>query len=98
MVVDLRVDFGVLDAMQRSLVVVADRFEGLGGQAGVETRIWGGSHVRSVMGEFGENWKSHRGRLIEDVRKLGERCAGTVEVFGGVDGGLARSVQGTRAR
>jgi hypothetical protein len=95
---DLRVDFAVLDAMQRSLVAVAERFEGLGAQAGAEVRIWGGSHVRSAMEEFADNWKSHRGKLTEDLRRLGERCAGTVEVFRGVDAGLAHSVQGSPPR
>ena len=82
---DLLVDFVVLDAMQRSLVKVAGQFEGLGGQA--QAPIWGGSHVRAAMEEFAENWKVHRGKLTEDVRKLGERCAATVEVFRGVDAG-----------
>jgi hypothetical protein len=50
------------------------------------------------MEEFADNWKSHRGKLSEDLRKLGERCAGTVEVFRGVDAGLAHSVQGSPPR
>jgi hypothetical protein len=95
LVADLRVDFAVLDAMQRSLVAVAERFEGSGGQVGAEVRIWGGPQVRSAMEEFAENWKAHRGKLTEDIRKLGERCGGTVEVFRGVDAGLAGSVQGS---
>jgi hypothetical protein len=98
LVADLRVDFVVLQTMQRSLVAVADRFEELGGQAAEEARIWGGSRVRSAMEEFADNWKSHRGKLTEDLRKLGERCGGTVEVFQGVDAGLAGSVQGPAPR
>jgi hypothetical protein len=98
LVADLRVDFVVLQAMQRSMVAVAERFEELGGQAREEARIWGGSHVRAAMGEFAENWRSHRGRLTEDLRKLGDGCGATVEMFQGVDVGLAGSAPGPTPR
>lgn len=95
---DLQIDFGVLAAMHQSLVAVAQRFEALEDQTAADVRVWGGSHVRSAMEEFSGNWKVHRGKLTEDVRKLGERCAATVEVFRDVDAGLGRSVPGSPRR
>jgi len=95
---DLQIDFASLEAMNRSLIAVAGRFEELTGQTTAEPRIWGGSHVRSAMEEFAGNWESHRRKLTEDARKLGEHCAVAVEVFRGVDSGLARSVQGPSPR
>jgi hypothetical protein len=91
---DLKVDFTVLRNLQQSLVAVAREFEELHERRDLDKQIWGGSHTRSAMDDFGSNWDRHREELTEHIRKLGEQCGGVCEVFQGVDQAVARAAGG----
>jgi hypothetical protein len=81
----LRVDFAALGDMQASLAVVARDFGGLHEQRGDLEKIWGSRAVREVMGDFADNWTTHRDRMCENIEELGRHCADTVRWFHEVD-------------
>jgi hypothetical protein len=88
---DLTVDYVVLDGIARSLSRVIAEFETMHERRDEDAPIWGGPRVRSAMGQFASNWDIHREALSEQIRALGEKCAGVAEEFRTVDEALARS-------
>jgi hypothetical protein len=81
----LRVDYATLGRIQTSLALVARDFEGLHEQRGELEKVWGSRAVRNVMGDFADNWTTHRGRLREQIEELSKHCADTVRWFHEVD-------------
>jgi hypothetical protein len=88
----LRVERATLEHMQQSLSAVARNFEGLHEQREDLEKIWGTRAMRDVMGDFADNWTTHRDKLREHIEELGKNCEETLRCFGEVDAALAAAL------
>jgi hypothetical protein len=88
----LRVDYTTLENMQQSLAVIARNFERLHEQPGELAKIWGTRAMRDAMGDFADNWTTHRDKLRERIEELGKHCEGTLRCFREVDTAMASAV------
>lgn len=84
----LRVDSAVLEHLHLSLAALARSFEGLHERREELEKIWGSHAMRSAMGDFADNWTTHRDKLRGKIEELAEHCEGTVRCFREVDTAL----------
>ena len=91
----LRVDQATLEHMHLSLSALARSFEGMHEQREELDHIWGTHAMRHAMGEFADNWTTHRDKLRGKIEELAEQCRGTLACFEGVDAVLSSSLTPT---
>jgi hypothetical protein len=87
MMVDLRVDYIMLDNLRQSLGDVAERLEHIRVDSEVTGRAWGGTVLRRSMEEFVGNWGIHREKVTSALRDLADDRKGVAETFLAVEQG-----------
>jgi hypothetical protein len=85
----LRVDFATLENLQHSLALLAGSFERMHEQREELDHIWGTREMRHAMGEFADNWTTHRDKLSKKIEELTDYCEGTLRTFHEVDVAIA---------
>jgi hypothetical protein len=78
--------------MRQSLAAVARNFEELHEQRAELAKIWGSRAMCNVMGDFADNWTTHREKLREHIEELRKRCEVTAQWFHDVDAGVASAL------
>ncbi|GAA2560577.1 MULTISPECIES: hypothetical protein [Streptomyces] len=59
---------------------------------------WGSSEIADAMDEFVDNWDDHRGKLLENVKTVGELVKSTIDGFSGADARLAEELRRARKK
>ena len=88
----LRVDRATLENLHLSLAALARSFEGLHEHREELGKVWGTHAMGKAMGDFYDNWTTHRDRLRGHIEKLAEHCEGTLQCFGEADTALASAI------
>ena len=91
---DLKIDYAVLDALQRSLTFVNEEFKSLGGDVNDIDHAsgWGSEKIRSGMDTFQHNWRDHRAKLESAIDALLQMVTQTTQVFTDADRQLAEAM------
>lgn len=87
--VDLRVNYTVLDQSRSSLEQITQALEGATRHSDGLDGIWGNGDVAGAMADFVDNWDRHRGELLESLRSVAEQCGATCDTFRGTDSQLS---------
>lgn len=86
---DLKVDFEVLGATERSLDRLKSEFDNIEDRRDDTRDIWGHQEVREAMDEFAGNMDHHREDLSKEIEDVGKKVEATIEAFEEADQKLA---------
>jgi hypothetical protein len=89
----LRIDRASLEGMRLSLAAVARKFEDLHEWREEHAHIWGTHAIRTVMGDFADNWTTHRDKLRGHIEELAKNCEETLRTFHEVDAALTAAIR-----
>lgn len=82
-----------LDVLAVDLGVLADQFDGANDLAGYMWNTWGQLNANLSMNDFADNWKIHRGSLVDDMRKYQEKVQKIDQFWAAGDTELAQSFE-----
>ncbi|HLH83267.1 MAG TPA: hypothetical protein VKV38_08380 [Trebonia sp.] len=89
---DLKVDYQLLDSVERSLSRLLSEFQNIKAQTGSYDGAMGSGAVASAMDGFAGNWNDHRKDLIGSMQSLGEMVSQTRQQFQNTDSKLSSSL------
>jgi hypothetical protein len=89
---DLKVDYQLLDSIERSLTSLYSEFRNIRAQAGVYDGAMGSGDVASAMDGFAGNWDDHRKNLLSSIQVLGTMVSETRQQFQNTDNKLTSSL------
>lgn len=89
---DLKVDYQLLDSIERNLSNLVSQFENIEAQTGSYDSAFGSSDISGAMGNFAGNWDSHRKQIVSSMKSLGQMVSATKKHFQDADDKLAASL------
>jgi uncharacterized protein YukE len=89
---DLKVDYQLLDSIERNLSSLISDFQNMQTQVGAYDGAMGSGAIASAMDGFATNWNDHKKTLISSMQALGKMVSETKQRFQGADNKLASSV------
>jgi hypothetical protein len=89
---DLKVDYQLLDSIERSLTSLYLEFSNLQAQTGDYDGAMGSGDVASAMDGFAGNWNDHRKDLLSSIQSLGKMVSETRQQFQDTDNKLKGSL------
>lgn len=94
---DLKVDYQLLDSIERSLSSLLSEFQNIQAQTGGYDRAMGSGDVASAMDGFAGNWNDHRKNLISSIQSLGKMVSETKQQFQNADNKLKTTLTQKRS-
>jgi hypothetical protein len=89
---DLKVDYQLLDSIERSLTSLHSEFSNIQAQTGDYDGAMGSGDVASAMDGFAGNWNDHRKDLLSSIQSLGQMVSETKQQFQQTDNKLKGSL------
>jgi hypothetical protein len=89
---DLKVDYQLLDSIERSLSSLQSEFSNIQAQTGAYDGAMGSGDVASAMDGFAGNWNDHRQDLLNSIETLGKMVSETIAQFQKTDNKLKSSL------
>lgn len=89
---DLKVDYQLLDSIERSLTSLHSEFQNIKTQTGAYDGAMGSGDVASAMDGFAGNWDDHRKNLLSSIQTLGTMVSETKRQFQKADNKLKNSL------
>ena len=89
---DLKVDYQLLDSIERSLTSLHSEFQNIKSQTGAYDGAMGSGDVASAMDGFSGNWDDHRKDLLNSIQSLGKMVSETKQQFQTTDNKLKNSL------
>jgi len=89
---DLKVDYQLLDSIERSLSSLYSEFSNIQAQTGAYDGAMGSGDVASAMDGFAGNWNDHRKDLLSSIQSLGKMVSETRQQFQNTDNKLTSSL------
>jgi hypothetical protein len=89
---DLKVDYQLLDSIERNLTSLVSQFQNIEVQTGSYDAAFGSSDITSAMGNFAGNWDYHRKQMISSMESLGQMVTATKKHFQDTDDKLKASL------
>ena len=89
---DLKVDYQLLDSIERSLSSLQSEFSNIQAQTGSYDGAMGSGDVASAMDGFAGNWNDHRKDLLSSIQTLGKMVSETKQQFQNTDNKLKSSL------
>ena len=89
---DLKVDYQLLDSIERSLTSLQSEFQNIKAQTGSYDGAMGSGDVASAMDGFSGNWDDHRKDLLNSIQSLGKMVSETKQQFQQADNKLKSSL------
>lgn len=89
---DLKVDYQLLDSIERSLTSLHSEFQNIKAQTGAYDGAMGSGDVASAMDGFAGNWDDHRKALLSSIQSLGKMVSETMQQFRNTDNKLKHSL------
>lgn len=89
---DLKVDYQLLDLIERSLSSLHSEFQNIKAQTSAYNGDMGSGAVASAMDGFAGDWNDHRETLLNSIQKLGTMISETRRQFQNTDNTLAGSI------
>jgi hypothetical protein len=84
---------GDLDAIRDGLKTLIDEFAGAIDFTNDSKGIWGQSNAERSMGDFADNWRIHRDKMTDRMKKLKDTVEKVAAQWGDADQKLAESFQ-----
>lgn len=81
-----------LAALVADLDVLISEFEGALDLENDNDHIWGQLNANLSMGDFADNWTSHRNKMIEAMKKFREKVSGVNDAWADADRQLRDSL------
>jgi hypothetical protein len=89
---DLKVDYQLLDSIERNLSSLVSEFQNIEVQEGSYDSAMGSGDIVGAMGNFAGNWDYHRKKLVSSMEALGTMVSETRQSFQKTDCQLASSL------
>ena len=89
---DLKVDYQMLDATEKSLSTLVSEFQNIKAQEQGYEGAMGSGDIAGALGSFSGNWDYHRKKLIGSMQALGQMVSETKDKFRETDKKLASSI------
>jgi hypothetical protein len=89
---DLKVDYQLLDSIERSLTSLYSEFSNIKAQTSAYDGAMGSGDVASAMDGFAGNWNDHRKDLLNSIQSLGKMVGETRQQFQNTDNKLKGSL------
>jgi hypothetical protein len=89
---DLKVDYQLLDSIERSLSALYSEFQNIKARTGAYDGDLGSGTVASAMDGFAGNWNDHRASLLNSIQTLGMIVSETRQQFQNTDNKLTSSI------
>ena len=89
---DLKVDYQLLDSIERDLGNLVSQFEHIEAQTGSYDGAMGSSDIVGAMGGFSGNWDHHREQMVGSMQALGQMVSSTKNHFRDADDKLKSSL------
>jgi hypothetical protein len=89
---DLKVDYQLLDSIERSLTSLSSEFSNIKAQTSGYDGAMGSGDVASAMDGFAGNWNDHRKDLLSSIQTLGKMVSETRQQFQRADNKLKSSL------
>lgn len=89
---DLKVDYQLLDSIERSLSTLVSEFQNIQAQAGGYDGAMGSADIAGAMGSFAGNWDYHRKQIVGSMQSLGQMVSQTRKHFQDTDSRLKASL------
>jgi hypothetical protein len=89
---DLKVDYQLLDSIERSLTSLYSEFSNIKAQTGDYDGAMGSGDVTSAMDGFAGDWDDHRKDLLSSIQSLGKMVSETKQQFQNTDNKLKGSL------
>jgi hypothetical protein len=84
---------GDLDSIRDGLQTLTDEFAGAIHFTDDSKGIWGQQNAEHTMGDFAKNWRIHRDKMTDRMKKLKDKVEKVAEHWGDADQQLADSFQ-----
>ena len=94
---DLKVDYYALEDSVTQLDSIRGSLEGLEGKTKATEDEWGHHKIADAMDEFSGNMDYNRGKLVDEVKAMGQMAEGTLEAFRKVETELASAFDKEKA-
>ncbi|MFF4748330.1 type VII secretion target [Streptomyces sp. NPDC002514] len=96
---DQTADLARIKESARSLSKIHGEFKGHANPAeGLGASTLGDQGLVDVFDDFGDNWKIHRGRLMDELEKLSKLLTTAAKAYEDIDHALAEALRGTDKR
>jgi hypothetical protein len=96
---DQTADLSRIKESARSLSRIHKDFAGNANPArGLGVPVFGDKSLVDVFDEFGDNWRVHRGHLLDELEKLSKILTAAAKGYEDVDHQLAEALRGTDAK
>lgn len=92
--VDLRLDYQLLDEVRTSLGSLAGEFENIQATQNGYNTAMGSADITAAMNGFAGNWDTSRKKLLGQMQALQQMVHGTRQGFGKTDEGLRQQLAG----
>lgn len=89
---DLKVDYQLLDSIERNLSNLISQFQNIQAQTGGYDGAMGSGDIAGAMGGFSGNWDYHRKQLVGSMQSLGQMVSETKKHFQDTDNRLKASL------
>jgi hypothetical protein len=89
---DLKVDYQLLDSIERNLSSLVSEFQNIEVQESSYDSAMGSGDIVGAMGSFAGNWDYHRKKLVGSMEALGKMVSETRQGFQKTDCQLASSL------
>ncbi|MGH3166374.1 MAG: hypothetical protein ACRDN0_10835 [Trebonia sp.] len=89
---DLKVDYQLLDSIERNLSNLVSQFEHIETQTASYDGALGSGDIAGAMGNFSGNWDYHRKQMVSSMQALGQMVSSTKQHFQDTDTKLASSL------
>lgn len=89
---DLKVDYQLLDSIERSLSTLVSEFQNIQAQTGGYDGAMGSADIAGAMGSFAGNWDYHRKQIAGSMQSLGQMVSQTRKHFQDTDNRLKASL------
>jgi hypothetical protein len=89
---DLKVDYQLLDSVERRLTSLQGEFQNIKAQTSGYDGSMGSGDVASAMDGFSGNWDDHRKTLLSSIESLGKMVSETITQFQQTDSKLKNSL------
>ncbi|WP_433833576.1 hypothetical protein ACQP2E_19235 [Actinoplanes sp. CA-015351] len=83
-----------LGELVNDLNALISAFEGAEGLQDTDKGQWGQSNANSSMGDFADNWKIHRGKMVEAMKKFAKTVQEVNEAWTDADQQLKSTLEG----
>jgi hypothetical protein len=89
---DLKVDYQLLDATERTLASLTSEFQHIEAQTSGCGGAMGSGDIAGAMSSFASNWSYHREKLVGSMQALGKMVSDTRQAFQKTDTGLTNDL------